>query len=162
MEISSKKAFTMIELVFVIVVIGILSAVAIPKFALTRDDAVIAKTKAQVGSIRSAVATERQKRILRGEFTPIYKLSSANGTDADIFDAFDGNTSNRVLQYPPRSCKNGTAQGCWKETTTGTSGSPISEYTYKMPVVGSVIFELKDNRFDCKTPTNQYCIELTR
>ena len=31
MQVSSKKAFTMIELVFVIVVIGILSAIAIPK-----------------------------------------------------------------------------------------------------------------------------------
>ncbi len=36
-----KKAFTMVELIFVIVIIGILAAVAIPKLAATRDDAVI-------------------------------------------------------------------------------------------------------------------------
>jgi prepilin-type N-terminal cleavage/methylation domain-containing protein len=36
---SSKKAFTMIELIFVIVIIGILSAVAIPKLSATREDA---------------------------------------------------------------------------------------------------------------------------
>ena len=35
-----KSAFTMIELIFVIVILGILAAVAIPKFAATRDDAV--------------------------------------------------------------------------------------------------------------------------
>lgn len=40
-----RKAFTMIELVFIIVVIGILAGVAIPKFAVTRDDAEIAKAK---------------------------------------------------------------------------------------------------------------------
>ena len=34
-----KKAFTMIELVFVIVVIGILASVAIPKLSATRSDA---------------------------------------------------------------------------------------------------------------------------
>ncbi len=38
-ELKVKKAFTMIELIFVIVIIGILSAIAIPKLAATRDDA---------------------------------------------------------------------------------------------------------------------------
>ena len=34
-----KKAFTMIELIFVIVIIGILAVIAIPKFSATRYDA---------------------------------------------------------------------------------------------------------------------------
>ena len=61
----------MIELVFVIVIIGILSAIAIPKFAATRDDAIVSKARAEVAAMRSAIATERQKRILRGDFTDI-------------------------------------------------------------------------------------------
>jgi prepilin-type N-terminal cleavage/methylation domain-containing protein len=36
----NKSAFTIIELIFVIVIISILSAVAIPKLAATRDDAI--------------------------------------------------------------------------------------------------------------------------
>lgn len=155
----------MLELTFVIVIIGILSAIAIPKFAATRSDATIAKGKATVSSIRNAVATERQKRILRGEFERIFKLSKSNGTDKPIFDAFDGNESNPVLQYPLQSCKDGNAQGCWEETTTGTAGKDgtVGEYTYIMPVSGNgVIFELKDNRFDCKTLTETNCKLLTR
>jgi len=38
-----KKAFTMIELIFVIVIIGILAAAAIPKLSATRDDAKISE-----------------------------------------------------------------------------------------------------------------------
>ena len=37
-----KKAFTMIELIFVIVIVGILAAVVIPRLAATRDDAKVA------------------------------------------------------------------------------------------------------------------------
>jgi len=63
-----KNAFTMLEITFVIVIIGILSAIAIPKFAATRDDALVAKGRADVAALRSALATERQKRILKGKF----------------------------------------------------------------------------------------------
>jgi general secretion pathway protein G len=44
-----RKAFTMVELIFVIVIIGILSAVAIPKLAATRDDAKVARAVMNLG-----------------------------------------------------------------------------------------------------------------
>lgn len=63
MIVSNKKAFTMLELVFVIVVLGILASIAIPKLAATRDDAIEAKVKKQINAIRTSIENLKQARI---------------------------------------------------------------------------------------------------
>ena len=100
---KSKKAFTMIELVFVVVIIGILASVAIPRLAATRDDAEITKARTVLSSVRNALAIERQKRILRGEFNQI----TAVGDSTNVFGNFytgsgenKVNTGISVLEYP--------------------------------------------------------------
>ena len=42
-----KRAFTLIEIIFVIVILGVLSAIAIPKLFFTRSDAIVANAKTQ-------------------------------------------------------------------------------------------------------------------
>ena len=51
-----KKAFTMIELIFVIVILGILAAVAIPKLSATRDDAEVSKVTQNIMTSISEIA----------------------------------------------------------------------------------------------------------
>ena len=54
---TMKKAFTAIELTFVIVIIGILAAIAVPKLMATRDDAVYAKVITDIEIMVNDIAT---------------------------------------------------------------------------------------------------------
>lgn len=52
-----RTAFTMIEIIFVIVILGILAAVAIPKLAATRDDAYVSKTAHSIMTTAFEIST---------------------------------------------------------------------------------------------------------
>ncbi len=138
---SNKKAFTMIELVFVIVIIGILSAIAIPKFAATRDDAIIAKARATVASVRSALATERQKRILQGDFNST--LSAPTGTD--IFTIKMSGTEIKLLTYDVTHCAASGKSSCWER------GGSAGQFTFYDPSGNSCTFVASSGRLDTGT-----------
>ena len=60
-----KKGFTMIELIFVIVILGILASVAIPRLAATRTDAEVATT---VANLRTILSDAASYYAVKGEF----------------------------------------------------------------------------------------------
>ncbi|TMQ57851.1 MAG: type II secretion system protein [Candidatus Eisenbacteria bacterium] len=62
----SEAGFTLIELVIVIVILGILASVAIPKYEDMREQARVASLKGQLGSIRSAVSIQYARNSLNG------------------------------------------------------------------------------------------------
>ena len=80
-----RRGFTMLELVFVIVVLGILASIAVPRLFTTRDDAIIAKGRADIASIRSAVVNVYNTNMLAGNFT-YPALERAGSTTGLLFE----------------------------------------------------------------------------
>ncbi len=52
-----KKAFSLLELIFAIVVLGIISSFAIPKYLDTRDSAVVSTIKRDIATITNSLQT---------------------------------------------------------------------------------------------------------
>ena len=50
-----RSGFSMIELVFVIVILGVLAAVAVPRFVTTRTDAQVAMLRSDIASVMKAI-----------------------------------------------------------------------------------------------------------
>lgn len=76
-----NKAFTMIELIFVIVIIGIIAAIAIPKLNATRDDALIStiieNTQIVLGNAQSFYTSQgnikwQEAKIMQVTDVPLY------------------------------------------------------------------------------------------
>ncbi len=143
----------MIELIFVIIIMGILAAVAIPRLAVTRTDAIITRVKTQIGSIRNAITINKSLNLLKGNAAyPLY-LDDAqiNQTDEELFD---GNGSIKILDYPIISSNK---SGGWMKIGN-------NKYRVKIDDANSVnfIYNNSNGHFDCEDKTVKYCDELTQ
>ncbi len=90
---SKREAFTMIELVFVIVILGILASVAIPKLTATRDDAEAVASVVEVNNIITGVGTYYTAH---GIFSKISDMTNEKLVDVS-FNDYDGDLT--TLSY---------------------------------------------------------------
>ncbi len=120
-----RNAFTIIELIFVIVVLGILAAVAIPRLGSNMEHAQVAKAQGDLAALRAAIASARQKMLVTGTNAYPTKLDNLGGATSNNGDPlFDTNGSITILTYPVYS---DAGSGNWRKTANNTYAFKVIE-----------------------------------
>ena len=112
--LRNRKGFTLIELLIVVVIIGILAAIAIPKFAATKDKAKLASIKTDLRNMETAEEAYFSDFSTYGTFAQLQTASS--------FSLSAGNT---MTVTPGASGYTGTA-------TNSSISSAINECTVQV------------------------------
>jgi prepilin-type N-terminal cleavage/methylation domain-containing protein len=108
---SNRKGFTLIELLIVVVIIGILAAIAIPKFAATKDKAKLASVKTDVRNFMTAQEAYFSDYATYGTFAQLqtasnFSLSSGNvGAAAAVASGYTATVTNSTITSTIDQCE---------------------------------------------------------
>lgn len=115
--LNSRTGFTLIELIIIIVVLGILAAVAIPKYQDITNEAKAAACKGALGSLRSGVSIYYANQIVKTGTPTWPPIDSLRRVGTVILQSLPENPY-RLSTQAPDSIVTGVTKG----TVVGTRG----------------------------------------
>jgi len=122
-----SKAFTLVEILIVVVILGILAAIVIPQFTNASSDAQIGNVETQLQTIRSQIELYRVRN--NGTYPPLAAgdswaaagMVNANYLRTAPVNPRTGTTTIVVSGDPAAMVASGDA-GWWYDDTTGNFG----------------------------------------
>ena len=88
MKKKFNEGFTLVELVIIMVILGVLAAVAVPRLGSSIDSSELAAEEAVVGSMRSALEGWAMEQVV---------ANSTKSYPSNPFDALDDKSKNELL-----------------------------------------------------------------
>lgn len=143
-----KNAFSMIEIIFSIVIITLISSIAITKFSGTSQYAIITKIQTDLAFIRSHIAKYENKKILLQEEFDLYTLDDSviNSANQKLFEI--------ILQNDIVIISHLNQNGSWIKTASNSYQVRINDDT-----ICKFEYDHSSRRFDCDMD-KQWCVRL--
>ena len=104
---KNRKGFTLIELLMVVVIIGILAAIAIPKFAATKDKSKMAAVKSDIRNIITAQEAYFADFVTYSATLPATIFQPSTGNTAAIAvsaSSYTATVTNSSISTNPKEC----------------------------------------------------------
>ncbi len=128
---TKKNAFTLIEVLIVVVILGILSAIVVPKFASAGDDARTASIQSTVAGVRASIATFRTNAVIQGNspYPTLTELTDGTVLKVDVpINSFTNRGSVQSVsqvQANARAVVNSAGAG-WNYFVSNNSNPPVA------------------------------------
>ena len=103
----NRRGFTLIELLIVVVIIGILASIAIPKFAATKDKAKMATVRADLKNIMTAQEAYFYDFATYTAALPSNTFKESSGNTSSMVgsaSSFSATVTNASISGTPNSC----------------------------------------------------------
>lgn len=122
----AQKGFTLIELVLVIVILGILSATAIPKYATLKKEAVIATMNNLRGAMDSASTLVFSQAVIQGLESSPSTTINIEGENIEIVYGYPAATAEGIglaVSLDADDWNNNIKNGLWHSRKSTYSGA---------------------------------------
>ena len=127
MKKDFRNGFTLIELVIIMVILGVLAAVAIPRIGNTIDSSEVSAEEAVIGSLRSALEVYAMDQVV---------INSNKSYPPNPFDALDSKSRNELLG----SSWSYSGSVIFHNRNDGTTSQWLYEQDTMNPNYGAIIF----------------------
>jgi prepilin-type N-terminal cleavage/methylation domain-containing protein len=145
-----KKGFTLVELMIVIAIIGLLAAIALPKFSDVTSQAKAANVQGNLANVRTAIGIFYAKTETYPNFkgTSVYsdgdlsdvKSAGINGEEVYFTDVYNKS----IMPSTPYSELITSEEDTWRHITTGSANNGGWTYSYDD---GTIVADLPDNAY---------------